>query len=93
MIIGREILGDIYLVTELMETDLHRIVRSQIELTDEHVQYFVYQMLRACLYIHSANIIHRDIKPSNILVNENCDIKIWYLSIFIKVAILDSAEN
>ncbi len=80
-IIKREILGDIYLVTELMETDLHRIVRSQIDLTDEHVQYFVYQMLRACLYIHSASIIHRDIKPSNILVNENCDIKIWYLEI------------
>ena len=33
--------------------------------------------MRAFKYLHSANIIHRDLKPSNILLNENCDLKIW----------------
>lgn len=69
-------LGEIYLITELMETDLHRILKSDQELTPDHAQYFLYYLLRALKYIHSANIVHRDIKPSNILVNADCTIKI-----------------
>lgn len=59
-----------------METDLHRIIYSKQPLTLEHIQYFIYQILRGLKYIHSANVIHRDLKPSNILVNGNCDLKI-----------------
>jgi mitogen-activated protein kinase 1/3 len=73
----REVLGDIYLVSELLETDLNRVIKSKQKLKIEHIQYFLYQVLRAFKYIHSANIIHRDLKPSNILLNENCDLKIW----------------
>jgi mitogen-activated protein kinase 1/3 len=67
---------DIYIVSDLMETDLHRVVYSRQELTDEHIQYFVYQILRGMLYLHSADVIHRDLKPSNLLLNKNCDLKI-----------------
>jgi hypothetical protein len=35
-----------YIVSPLMETDLHRIIYSRQDLTDDHVQYFVYQILR-----------------------------------------------
>ena len=59
-----------------MESDLHRIIHSAQDLTDEHVRFFLYQLLRGLKYIHSANVIHRDLKPSNLLVNENCDLKI-----------------
>lgn len=59
-----------------METDLHRIIYSRQPLTIDHVQYFVYQILRGLKYIHSTNVIHRDLKPSNLLVNANCDLKI-----------------
>ena len=51
------------------------------ELTDEHIQYFVYQILRGVLYMHSANVVHRDLKPSNILANKNCDLKICDLGL------------
>eukprot|EP00727_Mastigamoeba_balamuthi_P008893 m51a1_g4626 putative cmgc mapk protein kinase (399) ;mRNA; r:315209-316954 len=67
---------DVYIVSELMDTDLNQIIRSDQPLSDEHVQYFLYQILRALRYIHSANVIHRDLKPSNILINANCDAKI-----------------
>lgn len=68
--------NDIYIITDLMETDLHRVIYSRQDLTDDHIQYFAYQLLRGMLFIHSANIIHRDLKPSNILLNKNCDLKI-----------------
>ncbi len=67
---------DVYIVTDLMETDLHRIIYSKQSLSIDHVQYFLYQILRAVKYMHSANVIHRDLKPSNLLVNSNCDLKV-----------------
>ncbi|KAL2938327.1 Mitogen-activated protein kinase 3 [Bienertia sinuspersici] len=67
---------DVYVATELMGADLHQIIRSQQSLSEEHCQYFLYQILRGLKYIHSANLIHNDLKPSNLLVNENCDLKI-----------------
>lgn len=67
---------DVYLVAELMETDLHRIIYSKQKLSIDHVQYFIYQVLSGLKYIHSCNVLHRDLKPSNLLVNSNCDLKI-----------------
>lgn len=64
-----------YFVTELLGTDLHRLLSSR-KLENQFVQYFLYQMLRGLKYVHSAGVIHRDLKPSNILVNENCDLKL-----------------
>ncbi len=68
--------SNIYMVSELMETDLACVIRSPQELTDEHCQFFIYQVLRGLKYIHSANVIHRDLKPRNLLVNSNCDLKV-----------------
>ncbi|KAI7740016.1 hypothetical protein M8C21_028034 [Ambrosia artemisiifolia] len=68
--------SDVYIATELMDTDLHQIIRSNQTLSEEHCQYFLYQLLRGLKYIHSAKVIHRDLKPSNLLLNANCDLKI-----------------
>ncbi|KAH8078311.1 kinase-like domain-containing protein [Filobasidium floriforme] len=66
---------EVYLIQELMETDLHRVIRTQ-ELSDDHCQYFIYQTIRGLKALHTADVLHRDLKPSNLLLNANCDLKI-----------------
>lgn len=67
---------DIYVVSELMETDLASILKSPQQISDDHCQFFLYQILRGMKYVHSADVVHRDLKPRNLLVNSNCDLKI-----------------
>ncbi|XP_068494784.1 mitogen-activated protein kinase 20-like isoform X1 [Phaseolus vulgaris] len=67
---------DIYVVFELMESDLHQVIKANDDLTKEHYQFFLYQLLRALKFIHTANVFHRDLKPKNILANANCKLKI-----------------
>jgi nemo like kinase len=67
---------EIYVITELMQSDLHKIIVSSQPLTSDHVKVFLYQILRGLKYLHSARILHRDIKPGNLLVNSNCLLKI-----------------
>jgi mitogen-activated protein kinase 1/3 len=76
----RDVIGcrndGIYIVTNLMESDLSRVIHSKQDLTDEHLKFFTYQILRGLKYLHSAKVMHRDLKPTNLLVNSNCDLRI-----------------
>ncbi|KAH7420336.1 hypothetical protein KP509_13G002500 [Ceratopteris richardii] len=67
---------DIYVVFELMEADLHQVIKANDDLTQEHYQFFLYQLLRALKFIHSANVFHRDLKPKNVLANSDCKLKL-----------------
>lgn len=67
---------DIYVVFELMESDLHQVIKANDDLTPEHYQFFLYQLLRGLKYIHTANVFHRDLKPKNILANADCKLKV-----------------
>uniref|UniRef100_A0A671SXM9 mitogen-activated protein kinase n=1 Tax=Sinocyclocheilus anshuiensis TaxID=1608454 RepID=A0A671SXM9_9TELE len=57
--------NEVYLVTNLMGADLNNIVKFQ-RLSDEHVQFLIYQLLRGL----------KDLKPSNVAVNEDCELRI-----------------
>ena len=67
---------DMYIVSDLMEGDLGGVIESNQTLTDAQMKYFLYQMLKALKYIHSASVLHRDLKPQNVLVNSDCSIKV-----------------
>uniref|UniRef100_A0A669E826 mitogen-activated protein kinase n=2 Tax=Oreochromis TaxID=8139 RepID=A0A669E826_ORENI len=57
---------DFYLVMPFMGTDLGKLMKLE-RLSEDRVQFLVYQMLKGLKYIHSAGIIHRLFPPLQIL--------------------------
>lgn len=61
---------DVYVVFELMESDLHQVIKANDDLSPEHYQFFLYQLLRGLKFIHtgilaieSLTFSDSDIKP------------------------------
>lgn len=61
---------------QLSESDMKKVIKSNIHLQIKHIQTVVYNLLCALKYLHSAKVIHRDLKPANVLINEDCSVQI-----------------
>lgn len=61
---------------EYCHSDLRKLFKSPIHLTDLHVKTLAYNMLIGLKYLHTAEVLHRDLKPANVLINEDCSVKI-----------------
>lgn len=48
---------DVYVVFELMESDLHQVIRANDDLSPEHYQFFLYQLLRGLKFIHTGILV------------------------------------
>jgi mitogen-activated protein kinase 1/3 len=46
---------EIYVVFELMQADLHEVIKVNDDLTPQHFQFFLYQLLRAMKFLHTGN--------------------------------------
>ncbi|KAJ0403438.1 hypothetical protein ATCC90586_001727 [Pythium insidiosum] len=66
---------ELYLMMDLMDTDLHRVIQSSQSLSDSHVKYFLHQLLRGVKYLHDNGVLHRDLKPGNLLLTKTCQLK------------------
>eukprot|EP00466_Bigelowiella_natans_P014373 jgi/Bigna1/92105/estExt_fgenesh1_pm.C_30009 len=66
----------VYIVFELMQSDLRKIIQSRNVLEKIHMQFIMYQLLCGLKYLHSAKVWHRDLKPANLLLNANSELKI-----------------
>jgi len=71
----RDRFDDVFVVQELMPSDLQKIVR-QPNLRADHIKYLMFQLLRGLYFLHTARVFHRDLKPGNLLVNDKCHLRI-----------------
>lgn len=60
MPIHRESFRDVYLVYELMDTDLHQIIKSTQPLSNDHCKYFLFQVIAWFSRYCSATLILSD---------------------------------
>jgi len=88
----RETFDTLYVVMELAESDLKKVIKSAIHLTLKHIQLVVYNLFCAMKFLHSANVLHRDLKPANVLVNEDCSVKICDFGLARSIAGVESSE-
>lgn len=68
--------SELYMMMELMDCDLHRIIQSKQPLNDMHYKCFARQMLEGIKAMHKVGVFHRDLKPGNILVSKDCQLRI-----------------
>lgn len=67
---------ELYMMMELVDTDLHRLLQSKTKLSDDHVRILLFQLLNGVLALHENRVLHRDLKPGNLLVNKDCELQI-----------------
>ena len=72
----RDSADELYIVMELMDSDLHRVLQSEQVLSEAHLKYFLAQLVCGTCYLHANRIIHRDLKPGNLLVSRDCKLRI-----------------
>ncbi|EGZ12355.1 hypothetical protein PHYSODRAFT_304021 [Phytophthora sojae] len=67
---------ELYMMMELADTDLHRLIQSSCPLTEGHIRVIMYQVLSGVKAMHDNGVLHRDLKPGNLLLNKDCELKI-----------------
>ncbi|CDZ97711.1 pkinase-domain-containing protein [Phaffia rhodozyma] len=68
---------NVYMSLELCERgSMMDLLRARKGLTEPEVRNYLVQLVGACSYMHSQNIIHRDLKLGNIFLDARMDVKV-----------------
>ena len=71
-----ETFNDIWIVTDYMDGDLRRIIKSRREIEPLKVRMYMAQLIAALHHVHALDSIHRDLKPANVLVSRKGNLKL-----------------
>jgi len=63
-----ETFDDIFMVTDYMESDLRRVIKSKKDLQPTQIKSYMAQLLASLQHVHALHSIHRDLKPANVLL-------------------------
>ena len=89
----RSSFNNLFLVLEYAQSDLKKLLKSNIFLSELHIKTIIYNLLCGLKYMHSAKVIHRDIKPANILINEDCTVKICDFGLSRSIAGIEGSKK
>ncbi|ORX33581.1 kinase-like domain-containing protein [Kockovaella imperatae] len=68
---------NVYMVLELCEHgSMMDLLRRRKRYTEAETRYYVLQIIAACQYMHSTNVIHRDLKLGNLFLDAEMNIKV-----------------
>jgi len=73
---NRRAFSEVYIVLELCDSDLKKVLRTVAALDYKYIGFMFYGLMAGLNYLHAAGIYHRDLKPANCLVNRDCEVKI-----------------
>lgn len=62
---------EIFMVTDYMDLDLRKVIKSRRELSPNTICSYMAQLLSALQHVHAISGIHRDLKPANVLVTSD----------------------
>ncbi|XP_006456153.1 hypothetical protein AGABI2DRAFT_188194 [Agaricus bisporus var. bisporus H97] len=69
--------SNVYMVLELCTSgSLMDMLRRRRRLTEPETRYFMVQLIGACHYMHTHQVIHRDLKLGNLLLDADMNIKV-----------------
>ncbi|KAG6900383.1 hypothetical protein C0993_011733 [Termitomyces sp. T159_Od127] len=67
----------VYLALELCTSgSLMELLRRRRRFTEPEARYFMVQLMGACHYMHTHQVIHRDLKLGNLLLDSNMSLKV-----------------
>lgn len=61
----------VHLVFELLDTDLHKMIKTCGKIDAASIKIYTQQLLLAVAYCHERGILHRDIKPQNVFIGQD----------------------
>ena len=71
-----ETFNDMFMVTEFMDGDLRRLIKSKQPVDAETTRSYMAQLLAGLQHVHAVHGIHRDLKPANVLLSSGGRLKL-----------------